>query len=301
MEHTISDSNPSLEANRNATQIIAVDGKIECHLTVSNPDDRILDPLATATGLSRQRLKQAMQKGAVWLTRGKQTTRIRRSSKSLKVNDQVHAYYDEEILATEPTQCRLISDEDAYSVWYKPYGVRSQGSKWGDHCTIHRWVELHLKPQRPVFTVHRLDRAATGLMLIAHQKRVATKLAKLFEGRAIEKRYQAIVHGPYPVDNSVRILDTDIDGRNAKSYVKGIAYDSEAGRSLVEVVIETGRKHQIRKHLSEIGLPVQGDRMYGRNGDVVDLQLAAVRLAFVCPVSGENKAYDLPEELKLSL
>ena len=232
-----------------------------------------------------------MTKGAVWLTRGKQTTRLRRSNKSLRLHDQVHVYYDENVLATLPTPCRLVSDEDAYSVWYKPYGVWSQGAKWGDHCTIHRWVEMNLEPQRPVFTVHRLDRAATGLMLIAHQKRVAAKLVKLFEGRSIEKRYRAIVHSEYPVNDSIRLVDSEIDGRQAKSRVTGIAYDAEMARSFVEVAIETGRKHQIRRHLSEIGFPVVGDRMYGRNGDNVDLQLSAVRLGFVCP--GQRRRKDI--------
>ena len=145
------------------------------------------DQLVTATGFSRQNVKRAMQKGAVWLTRGKQTDRIRRVTKLAKPGDQVHLYYDEGILATVPTPCELISDEDAYSIWYKPYGVRSQGAKWGDHCTVYRWAEQHLEPQRPAFTVHRLDRAATGLILLAHTKGVATLLSKLFEQREIEK------------------------------------------------------------------------------------------------------------------
>jgi tRNA pseudouridine32 synthase/23S rRNA pseudouridine746 synthase len=271
--------------------------KIECHIKVGGATTVVADRLAEETGLSRQRVKQAMQKGAVWLTRGKQTTRLRRASKLLKLDDEVHVYYDHEILSTVPTPCELIADEDAYSVWYKPYGVWSQGSKWGDHCTIHRWAEQHLKPQRAAFIVHRLDRAATGLMLLAHQKRVATKLAKLFEERSIEKRYRAIVHGAYPIGRPARTIDNEIDGRHAISHVEGIEYDSKQDRSIADVVIVTGRKHQIRRHLSEIGFPVVGDRMYGRDGDKEDLQLAAIRLAFTCPISGEGKLYELRREL----
>ena len=279
----------------------ASDQKQEHHIQIEDTESTAVDLLALKTGLSKQRIKQAMQKGAVWVTRGKQTTRLRRSSKSLKTEDQVHIYYDERILNTKPGPCRMISDEVAYSVWYKPYDVRSQGSKWSDHCTIHRWVELNLKPQRPAFIVHRLDRAATGLMLIAHQKGVATKLAKLFEGRSIEKRYHAVVHGGYPVGAAARPIESEIDGRYAKSQVTGVRYDRSIDRSLVEVVIETGRKHQIRRHLAEIGYPVIGDRMYGRKDDELDLQLAAVLLGFVCPVSGENQTYRLPPELMLTL
>ncbi len=54
-----------------------------------------------------------------------------------------------------------------------PYGMLSQGSKWSDHCTIARFAQQHLTPERPVFIVHRLDRAATGLILIAHSKKTS--------------------------------------------------------------------------------------------------------------------------------
>ena len=279
----------------------AIAPKWELHIQIDDTKSTAADLLALKTGLSKQRVKQAMQKGAVWVTRGKKTTRLRRSTKSLKLQDEIHLYYDESILATEPTPCRLISDEEAYSVWYKPFGLRSQGSRWGDHCTIHRWVELNMEPQRPTFIVHRLDRAATGLMLIAHRKGVATQLAKLFEGRLIIKLYQAVVHGEYPIDAPARSIESEIDGRTAKSRVSGIQYDPSADRSLVDVAINTGRKHQIRRHLSEIGFPVVGDRLYGRKEDRLDLQLAATQLAFESPIDSENRTYRLPGELMLSL
>ena len=64
------------------------------------------------------------------------------------------------------------------SIWYKPYGIYCQGSKWGDHHTIHRMAEQQL--QRPCFIVHRLDRATTGLVIVAHKKKIAAALAALF-------------------------------------------------------------------------------------------------------------------------
>ena len=265
----------------------------EHHITIDRCDRSAAKQLADATGLSRQRVKQVMQKGAVWITRGSQTHRLRRASKPLKIGDTLHIYYDEQILATVPPPPRLIADEGAYSVWYKPCGLRSQGSKWGDHCTVHRWVEQHLRPQRPAFVVHRLDRAATGLMLVAHQKRVATGLARLFQNRTIEKRYRAIVHGCFPTPPQPLKIDADIDGRSACSYATCLK--SEPDRSLLEVLIETGRKHQIRRHLAGMGFPVVGDRLYGREGDREDLQLTACSLTFRCPVDDTEKQFRLPE------
>jgi tRNA pseudouridine32 synthase/23S rRNA pseudouridine746 synthase len=268
----------------------------ERHISIDSNACSAIEKLSYGTGLSKMRVKQAMQKGAVWLSRGKQTKRLRRAKKSLRVGDMLHLYYDEKILAAEPSQPEMIADREAYSVWYKPYGLRSQGSKWGDHCTVHRWVEQHLRPQRPAFVVHRLDRAATGLILIAHQKRVATALAKLFETREIEKRYRAVVRGRFPLTPEPLLMKSDIDCRQALSYATYLGYDAERDRSLVEVVIETGRKHQIRRHLSELGFPVVGDRLYGEGDNAEDLKLTAYSLAFCCPVIQKNIQFQLPEK-----
>jgi len=156
---------------------------IETHVLVESPEDGPVDLLQRATGLSKQRIKLAMTQGAVWVTRGRNTQRLRRAKRALRTGDELHLYYDAEILAESPVEPTLIADVGAYSVWRKPYGLRSQGSKWGDHCTVARWAERHLRPERPTFTVHRLDRAANGLILVAHSKAMAAALSELFQKR----------------------------------------------------------------------------------------------------------------------
>jgi len=279
----------------------------EIHLTIDDTGTNAVNLLAEATGLSKQYIKQVMQKGAVWLEAKKtgKPRRLRRASKTLAMGDELHLYYDKQVLESIPTPPQLIADQGEYSIWYKPYGLLSQGSKWGDHCTVQRWVEQNLTPERPAFSVHRLDRAATGLIIIAHQKRIATELAKLFAQRAMEKRYQVIVHGQFPESAWPQKIDTDIEGRHALSYARLLKYDEEKNRSLLEVRIDTGRKHQIRKHLLGIGFSVVGDRLYGGEGKQEesgeDLQLTASSLAFVCPVTQQEKHFQLPEALMLKL
>jgi len=268
---------------------------LERHLTIEKPGINACEYLSTATGLSRQRVKQAMFKGAVWLSHNKHTRRLRRASKTLDRGDTLHLYYNERILSTTPASAQLIADEKAYSIWYKPCGMFSQGSKWGDHCTINRWAEQYLQPQRLAFIVHRLDRAASGLILIAHQKQTAAALAKLFQDRHIEKVYRAIVHGQFPVLSQT--LDSNIEGRSACSTATLIKYDPEKNCSLLEIMIDSGRKHQIRRHLAECGFPVVGDRLYGNNDNSTDLQLTAIRLSFTCPVSSLQKCFLLDEHL----
>ena len=265
----------------------------EFHVDVTDSSIPAAELLKQHSRLSKQQIKQAMKKGAVWYSESDTGyKRLRRADKTLKVGQQLHLYYDAGVLGLQVDAAVLIADEGQYSVWYKPYGMLSQGSKWGDHCTINLWVEQNHLPQRPAFIVNRLDRAAQGLMLIAHTKSAASALSGLFEKRAINKQYTALVSGSFPEH---LILDTAVDGKNALSRASLLSYAPHTKRSLVCVEIETGRKHQIRKHLSGAGFPIVGDRLYGPGLDAssVNLCLVSTYLGFNCPITGLDKSYHL--------
>ena len=186
-----------------------------------------------------------------------------------------------------------------------------QGSRWGDHTTLNRWAEKHLVPERTAFIVHRIDRMAAGLVVLAHSKKTATYLAKQFADRKVEKTYRVIVAGnvelPLP-----HIIDSDIEGKSARTIITQKTLLKEPPQTVVsaggsfsvlDISIETGRKHQIRRHLSSLGYPVLGDRLYGGasseldNSHPSDLQLIAISVGFAAPDSGEHMHYYLPEEL----
>jgi len=288
----------------------------EKHLTVCKSNQTILDCLSeNCPQISKQTLKLAMKYGAVWITPqyckdqprndqsqnnlSSKTARIRRAKKILQTGDQVHLYYNEAILFSEIKSAKLVSDEGEYSIWNKPCGMFSQGGKWGDHTSITRWVELfglglNQLEQRPCFLVHRLDRATRGIILVAHSKQVANQFSKLFEQRKIYKQYRAIVAGQYPNETSFQILMDDIDHKKAKTKILSIDYDKELNRSMLTLTIETGRKHQIRKHLAGVDFPVIGDRFHGVGKDTeIDLQLVASQLSFVCPLTSEQRCYSI--------
>lgn len=274
---------------------------IEKHLRIDQYNQsNAVECLASATSLSRQQIKMAMGNGAVWLSKNNQTRRLRRAKKELPVGSELHLYYDQQIQSQTPLEPIMMADEIAYSIWYKPYGVYCQGSKWGDHCTINRCIER--KDNRPAIIVHRLDRAATGLIIIAHKKSIAATFSKYFQQRQITKKYRAIVMGKFPDDTKKVTISCDIDSRSAVSHVQFIQYDQLQNYSEVEVNIETGRKHQIRKHLSEIGYPIVGDRLYGRKeSNSQDLQLCCSFLSFNCPVDHCLKSFQLRTDLLLKL
>ena len=266
-----------------------------------NGQDSALTLLAQASHLSKNELKQLATKGAIWLSKDTQTKqqalRLRRLKKVPNAQESLDLYFHPKVQNIEVAAAHLIADYKDYSVWYKPKLMLSQGSKYGDFSALPRWVELHT--QRPCWQIHRLDRATDGLMLIAHNKKTAAKLIQAFSTRQVDKTYHALVWGT-PLQSSWR-CDTPVHDKPALSHFQLLRTGQLNGQSasVIEINIETGRKHQIRTHLSEAGLPIIGDRLYGMDKDTgnIDLQLSAVRLAFTDPNTDERHTIDLPASL----
>lgn len=264
-------------------------------LTLEQPQTAV-DALATVSGLSRQRIKDAMSKGACWYTQKGKQLRLRRATRELPAGTWLKLCYDDQVLARLPETAELLQDRKRYSVWYKPHGLLSQGSQWGDHCSLLRLAELQLK--RSAYLVHRLDGDAAGLMLIAHDPKAAAALSQSFAGRNMHKAYQASVAGEFQVQDL--LIDTPVEGKPARSRVTTLGYDSDTDRSRLHVLIETGRKHQIRRHLAGAGHPIVGDRLYGKQSagqSAIPMQLVAVALEFDCPLTRESVQLSLPEHL----
>ena len=104
--------------------------------------EKAIDTLSEALpGLSRQKIKDAMAKGACWWTHKGKRLRLRRATKELKPGIRLQLYYDEKVLARTPENPVLLEDLERYTVWFKPHGLLAQGSQWGDHCSLLRLAD----------------------------------------------------------------------------------------------------------------------------------------------------------------
>ncbi|MFZ5998041.1 MAG: RluA family pseudouridine synthase [Nitrospirota bacterium] len=263
----------------------------------SAPSATISDFLAAETGLSKSKVKDAMNKGTVWIRKGKGgLKRVRKATALLSAGDHIEFYYDKHLLSLKPPEAKCLSDQGHYSVWYKPAGLMTQGTMYGDHCSLMRQAELFFKSQRPVFLVHRLDREASGIMLLVHSKDAAAKLSELFRDNRIVKRYRIEVLGNPAEKGKTGTIDLPLDGKSALTEYEVERYDPERNISIVNVTIKTGRLHQIRRHFDMIGFPVMGDPKYGRgNKNIEGMRLTAVSLKFVCPYKKKEVEFTAPD------
>ncbi|MFK7858432.1 MAG: RluA family pseudouridine synthase [Granulosicoccus sp.] len=262
--------------------------------TLVQADESVLQALQRESLLPESVLLDAATKGAVWvsLKRGKGQTRPRRlRSLDTEVSEGsgVILNYDPGLLAKDAQAMHCVSDHVNYGIWFKPAGMHCQGSKWSDH-TVATQVAEGIKGKH-CYLVHRLDRAASGLLLIAYTKNALRNLAAMFEKRLVIKTYQATIEGdfnhPLPL-----VLDAPIEGRTALTIVNHVSKDASIDCSVLTLSIESGRKHQIRRHLAELRHPIIGDRLYGQprdnSGVQSDLQLLASHLEFKCPFTARK-------------
>jgi tRNA pseudouridine65 synthase len=157
-----------------------------------------------------------------------------------------------------------------------------------------------------VYPVHRLDRGTSGVLVFARTKEAAATLSEGFESRQVDKRYLALVRGTPPESGTIdHPLPKSGDGPRVPAVTRFslVARSSVDRCSLILAIPETGRGHQIRRHLRHIGHPLVGDVNYGSGEinrhyraahDLRRLALHAHAIAFDHPVSGTRVAITAP-------
>ncbi len=179
---------------------------------------------------------------------------------------------------------------------------------------LRKGEEAPLKGKRPrLRIVHRLDKETSGLVGFARTVEAERGLGRQFKEHTVIRRYLAIVQGPISSRRiASRLVRDRGDGRRGSSTLPGLGKEAVThvevveplpGFTLLSCRLETGRTHQIRIHLSELGHPVCGDKVYrGRPGEFQPadasgaprLALHATELGFRHPVTGETMHWSMP-------
>ena len=268
--------------------------------------------LGLPIGFSRKQAKDLLKFQSVkvrGMMRVRHDTRLARGD---IVEISTHRQADERWL--ERAGLRIVHIDDAIVVIDKPVGLLSMGSEREKEKTAHRILNEHLKAlakssRQQAFIVHRLDRETSGLMVFARSETIQAALQRKWKD--VTKRYLAIVEGT-PSDATGTLRDNLMESKSFK--VHRVAKGGELAithyrvmrtlgeRSLLELTLETGRKHQIRVQLAARGHPIVGDRNYGSTTDSSKrLALHSCELNFPHPVSGALMEFnsELPAPLKV--
>ena len=179
-------------------------------------------------------------------------------------------------MSTSTDQLDIVFVDDHLLVVNKPPGLLSQEDITGDPDVLSLAKErLGYAPF--VGLVHRLDRPASGLLVLARTSEAAAVLSEQFRMRDVEKRYLALVSGEmtgagriegymYREGRDVRVVSKETEDA-VPAALQWRSVHAAAEASLVEVILKTGRKHQIRVQLANVGHPILGDVRYGSQAD----------------------------------
>ncbi len=163
----------------------------------------------------------------------------------------------------------------------KAAGISVGGDRWDEaRERLDKLVAELIKPPAKILTVHRIDCDTSGLVVFAKNEEAHRRLSIAFEGRDVNKRYIAIVHGrpswqetacDLPlIPNGNKLHQTIIDKyQGKKSLTRFVLLGSAGNYSVIEALPETGRTHQIRVHAAALGHPVVCDSMYGKGKPVM--------------------------------
>ncbi|MFH0880255.1 MAG: RluA family pseudouridine synthase [Lentisphaerota bacterium] len=254
----------------------------------------ILDFLAGKTKLSRKKAKALLDLRVVFVN----NKRIWMARHPLSVGDRVEIHT--ETAPVGKPKIKTLHEDADYLIIDKPPGWLSNGPD-----SLEDFLRAAI-PNASLQAVHRLDRDTTGCLLFAKSQEAFERMVLLFKSRAITKLYQTIVHGR--VSGSTDEVSLPIDGEPAVTKLQIL--DSNVHATHLKLLIETGRTHQVRRHMQSIHHPVIGDKSYFTTAqdsaplrEVSRQMLHAVRLAFKHPVSGEvvRVTAPLPADFKACL
>ena len=269
-------------------------------------DTTLLDSISSfKRDLSKKTIKNYIKNKMVTVN-GKAITN---SSYLLKKGDKVEISYSKRVI---PNYDLDILYEDEYLIAInKPCGLLSISNDKEKIVTAYRMVSDYVKnnsKNKYIFVVHRLDQDTSGILLFSKNKDIRDKMQDNWNTIVKKRGYLAIVDGKVRDSKTIRTFlreDRNQFVYSANSGKEAITHytslKNKNNYSLLQVLIDTGRRNQIRVHLSELGYPIVGDKKYGcKTNPIKRLCLHANILEFIHPVSKKMICIksDEPTEMK---
>jgi len=208
----------------------------------------------------------------------------------------------------------ILYEDNHLIIVNKPFGMASQGDVTGDESVVD-WVKGYLKRtyDKPgnvyLGLIHRLDRPAGGILVLGKTSKAASRLSKQFQQKEVEKVYLAITErAPEPPQGELLHHLAKLPGKNIMRAHRKPVGDSKRAkldyrvlhthnqRALVEVQLETGRRHQIRVQLASIGCTIKGDVKYGKTSFNPDQSICLLsrRMTLQHPTLNKPLTVELP-------
>ena len=266
---------------------------------------QLLDALAAMfPESSKTTLRQMLQTGRVRVN-GEIEKNARRE---LEEDDTVDVA-DKAVHRNLPEGLAILHEDNDVIVVLKAHGLLTVATERERDSTAQAYLNVYLgqkKGEERIQVVHRLDRETSGVLIFAKNAYAREQLKEQFAAHTTERVYIAVIEGRMDPeagtfssylrerrDLKMQSVAEHPDAKFAVTHYRTI--ESNDRYSMLEVTLETGRKNQIRTHLSEAGHPVLGDRMYGSTVNPIGrLALHAKLLGFDHPVTRKHMVFTAP-------
>ncbi len=225
------------------------------------------------------------------------------SSRMVKKGDIIEILLSEEVYPEHKIKIEVIYEDEYMAIVNKPAGLLTSGNQ---HRTLANALSTNLSESKEKARlprpnpVHRLDRSASGLLIIAKTMLAQQDLSSQLAAYTVDKTYRVISHGLAEKTGTVDLPIKEKSAQTQYKLIKTIPSNKYGGFSILDVNIKQGRKNQIRVHLHSLGHTVVGDLLYPRENPGKGLYLHCYALTLNHPKSGEKMTFemDLPKKFK---
>jgi 23S rRNA pseudouridine1911/1915/1917 synthase len=253
---------------------------------------------------SRTTLRQMLQSGRVRVNGEVE----KNAKRDLEADDTVDVA-EKAIHRNLPPELSVLYEDADVIVVLKSHGLLTVPTERERDTTVQAYLNVYLgqgKGKERIHVVHRLDRETSGVLVFAKNAYAREQLKEQFAAHTTERLYVALVEGEMDPEHGtfrsylremkdLRMVSVDPhpDAKYAVTHYRTV--ETNGRYSMLEVQLETGRKNQIRAHLSEARHPILGDRMYGSEVNPIGrLALHAKMLGFEHPVTRKKLVFEAP-------